>query len=62
MWHELALAFGLMLIFEGIIPFLSPSRWRNIVNMLAEIDDKALRLTGLVLMLSGTLLIYLLTH
>lgn len=62
MWRELALAFGLMLVIEGIVPFLYPSRWRNIVALLAETGDMSLRLTGLGSMLAGTLLIYLLTH
>jgi uncharacterized protein YjeT (DUF2065 family) len=61
-WRELALAFGLMLIFEGIMPFLYPARWRNIAALLAEVADNKLRLSGLASMLAGTLLIYLLNH
>ena len=60
LWHELGVALGLMLILEGILPFLQPARWRTLVAKLAGIDDTALRLMGLVTMLAGTALVYIL--
>ena len=59
LWRELLIAFCLMLVLEGIIPFLYPQRWRNMVQQLALIDDRALRTIGLVSMLIGTGLLYL---
>lgn len=59
MWRELGLAFCLMLVLEGIIPFLYPARWRALVAMIATVDDKALRLTGFASMMAGTLLLYI---
>jgi uncharacterized protein YjeT (DUF2065 family) len=59
MWHELAKAFCLMLVLEGVIPFLYPARWRSLVARLADIDDRALRLAGFGSMLAGTVLLYL---
>lgn len=59
MWQTLATAFCLMLVLEGIIPFLYPARWRRLVESLADIDDKTLRLVGLGSMLAGTGLLYL---
>ncbi len=59
MWQQLATAFCLMLVLEGIIPFLYPARWRRLVENLAGIDDKTLRLVGLGSMLAGTGLLYL---
>ena len=60
MWETIATAFGLMLVLEGIIPFLYPARWRSLVEeSLAGIDDKTLRLIGLGSMLTGTGLLYL---
>ncbi len=58
-WHELAIAFCLMLVLEGIIPFLYPQRWRRLVAQLAQIDDGSLRLIGLFSMLLGTGALYL---
>ena len=54
MWHELAVAFCLMLVIEGIIPFVAPQRWRNLLRAIEQIDDGALRAIGLASMLVGT--------
>ncbi len=59
--HQLAIGFCLMLVLvlEGIIPFLYPQRWRNLVQQLALVDNRTLRFMGLVSMLLGTLILYL---
>lgn len=53
MWQELARALCLMLIIEGILPFLYPNRWRQLVATLSTINDRNLRLMGLVSMMLG---------
>ncbi len=58
-WRELAIAFCLMLVLEGMLPFLYPQRWRNLAEQLSVIDDRALRLIGLASMLTGTGVLYL---
>ncbi len=58
-WRELLIAFCLMLVLEGVLPFLYPQRWRDLVQQLAIIDDAALRIIGLVSMLVGTGLLYI---
>ena len=57
LWHELWLAFCLVLVIEGVIPFLYPQRWRQMVSQLAQTSDKTLRLFGFVSMVGGTLLL-----
>ena len=59
MLHELAVAFCLMLVIEGILPFIAPKRWRNLILMLDEVDDSTMRLIGLGSMLTGTVLLLL---
>jgi uncharacterized protein YjeT (DUF2065 family) len=59
MWHELAMAFCLMLVIEGILPFIDPKRWRKMLLMLDEVDDTTMRLIGLGSMLTGTVLLYI---
>jgi uncharacterized protein YjeT (DUF2065 family) len=59
MWNELAIALCLVLVIEGIMPFLYPRRWRALAMTLAEVSDGAMRVVGLVSMLTGTLLLYL---
>jgi uncharacterized protein YjeT (DUF2065 family) len=48
-----------MLVLEGIMPFLAPSRWRNMAALLAQIDDRSMRRMGLVSMLLGAGALYL---
>lgn len=56
--NGLVIGFCLMLIFEGIIPFLYPQRWRNLVQQLALVSDRSLRFIGLGSMLLGVFLLY----
>ena len=62
MWHELGVALCLVLVIEGIIPFLYPRRWKEMVSMLADVDDKTMRIVGLTSMLVGTALLYLINN
>ncbi|MCV6627230.1 MAG: DUF2065 domain-containing protein [Cellvibrionaceae bacterium] len=59
MWEDWARALCLLLVLEGIIPFLNPGRWRSLVSQLAQVDDRHIRTTGLVCMLAGVGLLYL---
>ena len=59
MWHTLAQAACLVLVIEGIMPFLSPSRWRRMANILAQVDDRTMRILGLISMLIGAGLLFL---
>lgn len=51
-------ALALMLVFEGIMPFVFPSAWRETLGKLAQLQDGQMRFIGLTLMVSGLLLIY----
>ncbi len=57
--HELAIGFCLMLILEGIIPFLYPQRWRSLVQQLSVISDRSLRMMGFASMMLGLIALYL---
>jgi uncharacterized protein YjeT (DUF2065 family) len=59
MWDTLLAAFALVLVFEGIMPFLYPGKWRNLVATLAQVSDRSLRMMGLISMLIGVGLLYL---
>jgi uncharacterized protein YjeT (DUF2065 family) len=59
MWHDLATALCLVLVIEGLLPFLSPGTWRGLMAQLLGSDDRSLRLAGLVSMLLGATLLYL---
>ncbi|RZI40585.1 DUF2065 domain-containing protein [Herbaspirillum sp. HC18] len=53
MKSTLAVALGLMLLFEGIFPFLFPGRWRDTVNRIARLTDGQIRFIGLTVFLCG---------
>ncbi len=61
MWDTLLMAFALMLVLEGILPFLLPSTWRETFKKLTESGDNQIRFIGLTSMLLGLLLLYLVT-
>jgi uncharacterized protein YjeT (DUF2065 family) len=59
MWDIFFMAFGLMLVLEGILPFLMPGVWRETCQKLTEISDNHIRFIGLTSMLGGLVLLYL---
>lgn len=59
MWQDLGAAIALLLIIEGIMPFLSPATWRRFLRNVLEMDEQTLRFAGLTSMVIGLLLLYL---
>ena len=60
MTDNLLTAFALMLVIEGLMPFLVPVAWRETFRRLIEMNDGQLRFVGLSSMLAGLLLLYFL--
>jgi len=60
--NTLLTAFALMLVIEGILPFLVPGLWRETFRRLTEMGDGQIRFIGLTSMLAGLLLLYLVRH
>ena len=52
-------AVALMLIIEGVLPFLLPAVWREAFRRLTEMSDGQIRFVGLSSMLAGLLLLFL---
>lgn len=59
MWSIFISAMGLLLVLEGVMPFLSPRYWRNAMLALVSQSDRVVRITGLILMLLGLGLVIL---
>ncbi len=59
MWRDLGTALCLVLVIEGMLPFLSPRVWKSGVRQALALRDRSLRLMGLVAMLCGAGLLYL---
>jgi len=53
MWLDLLRALSLVMVIEGILPFLSPPRAREVFSRLSTFDDRGLRTIGLISMLCG---------
>jgi uncharacterized protein len=62
MSNTLLTAFALMLVIEGVLPFLVPALWRETFRRLTEMSDGQIRFIGLTSMLAGLLLLYLARH
>jgi uncharacterized protein YjeT (DUF2065 family) len=60
MWNELLVAIALVLVFEGIIPFLAPEKFRQALAQLVQMPDQVLRMVGLVSMTVGIAFLYIL--
>lgn len=58
-WHVLAVATALVFIIEGMLPFISPDRWRKLLTMADQMDNRVIRNIGLGSMLFGVFLLYL---
>lgn len=57
MTASLLIAFALMLVLEGLIPFLAPGTWRDTFRRLIQLTDGQIRFMGLTSMLAGIILL-----
>jgi hypothetical protein len=58
-WHVLAAAIALVFIIEGMLPFISPDRWRKLLAMADQMEDRVIRNIGLGSMVFGVIILYL---
>ena len=56
-WQDLARAFGLVMVLEGLWPFLAPARWREAMLRVSTLDDRMLRSFGLASMIGGLIVL-----
>ncbi len=61
MWQKLLSAIALVLIIEGLWPFISPAHWRNALIRMISMDDRSLRIAAFLSMALGLLILHLLT-
>jgi uncharacterized protein YjeT (DUF2065 family) len=57
MSDNLLIAFALMLVLEGLVPFLAPNAWRETFRRLIQLSDGQIRFIGLTSMLVGLILL-----
>ncbi|MGH8530888.1 MAG: DUF2065 domain-containing protein [Nevskiales bacterium] len=56
-WQDLLRALALMLVLEGLMPFIAPERWREVLLRVAGSDPRMLRLFGGALLIGGLILL-----
>jgi len=57
-WSDLLAAFALYLVLEGILPFVNPQAMKRFMNAFAQLQDRQLRICGLISMSLGVALLY----
>lgn len=58
-WKEILTAVALLLVIEGMLPFVRPDRYKLLVAQIARLSDNQLRNFGLIAMISGLLLLFI---
>ncbi len=58
-WQVLPVAIALVFILEGVLPFLSPNRWRQMMRLVVQMEDRIIRNFGLGSMMFGLILLYI---
>jgi hypothetical protein len=59
LWNDLLAALALVLVIEGMVPFLNPQALRRMLETVSQLDDRTLRITGLISMLCGVVMLYI---
>ncbi len=57
-WQDLLAALALLLVFEGILPFLNPGGLKRTLVMVSGMGDRQLRVMGAISMVAGLVLLY----
>lgn len=57
-WSDLITAVALVMVIEGMLPFINPRLHRSLLISIAKAKDRVLRLAGLVSMVSGLIVLY----
>ncbi len=57
-WQEILVAMALVLVIEGILPFLNPTHWRDTMRKASELSNDSVRGLGLLSMVAGIILLY----
>jgi uncharacterized protein YjeT (DUF2065 family) len=57
-WTDLLAALSILLVLEGLLPFLNPGGTRRVFEQLSRMSERELRIAGLISMVAGLVLIF----
>ncbi|HXW65808.1 MAG TPA: DUF2065 domain-containing protein [Burkholderiaceae bacterium] len=55
-------ALALMLVFEGLLPFVSPASWRSLVRRIGVLTDGQIRFFGMTSIVAGLVLLFVVLY
>lgn len=58
MWDDLLSALALMLVLEGLLPFVNPKGFREAMQAMLGMNDTQIRTASLFAMVAGVVLLY----
>lgn len=61
MWKDLLNALALMLVIEGLLPFISPGAWRRMFEQATRLNDGQVRFLAISSMVIGVVLLIVMT-
>ncbi len=56
--NDFLTALALLFIFEGLMPFTSPDKWKDVLRSIINLDDSKIRLFGFMSIIGGLILLY----
>ena len=59
MWEIILTAFSLVLVIEGIFPFINPASYKKTLLEVVKMPESNLRIMGLMSMIAGVIMLYL---
>lgn len=58
-WNDLLSALALVLVIEGLLPFINPSAYKSTMMQMATFPEKSIRMIGLGSMIAGVVFLFL---
>ncbi len=58
-WTDLFAALAIVCIIEGIMPFINPGGMKRLLTRIASLEDRDMRVAGLVSMAVGLTILFL---
>jgi uncharacterized protein YjeT (DUF2065 family) len=58
-WTDLFAAVAIVCILEGVMPFINPSAMKRLLSRIASLEDRDMRIAGLISMAIGLTILFL---
>ena len=58
-WTDLCAALAIVCIIEGIMPFINPAGMKRLLSRIASLQDRDMRIAGLISMVIGLTILFL---